>query len=233
MTASLLASADPLPMGGLQPDPGTARDLLLRELSRSEYRPSLVEQARDFVFDLIERAQRAIAETGAFNLLTLSVLAVALAVGLLLLISRLRPDTRATHAAAVLGESALRAADHRSRARAALADQAWDDAVIEALRAIARDLEERPPSLTAGALPGGETDVRPGSTAREVAAIARRRFAGHDEDLDALARSFEDVVYGDRHATEADAERGVRTAEALAEAVPGARSGGPVAAAPR
>lgn len=222
--------------GGLQPEPGPARDLLSRELSRSEYRPSLLEQARDFVFDLVDRAQRAVAETGAFNLLTLTVLAVALAVGLLLLLARLRPDTRAPRAEPVLGATSLTAADHRSRARAASGRQDWDEAVVEAMRAIARDLEERSPALTARAATGataGETDVRPGSTAREVAAIAQRRFAGHDEALDALARTFEDVVYGDRRAAQADAERGVRLAETLAEATPGDRAGGPRAVAPQ
>ncbi|QWC83792.1 DUF4129 domain-containing protein [Nocardioidaceae bacterium] len=209
--------------GALLPDPGPARDLLRRELSGSEYRPTLLEQARDFVFGLIEDAQQAVAEAGAFNLLTLTVAAVALAVVLLWLLSRLRPETRARAVPAVLGDSTATAAEHRDRARAAYDQGRFDDAVREALRGLARDLEQRP----------GSSDVRPGSTAREVGAQATRWFPDRAGDIDAAVRSFEDVVYGDRRATPEEAERALRTGETLAEQQPRPGEGASVAAVPQ
>ena len=209
---------------GLQPEPGPARELLRRELSRADYQPTLLERAQRRIGDLIDRVVGSVEGAGALSITTLLVLAAVLAIALLLLLSRLRPDTRSGEPEPVLGDSTRTAAEHRERARRALAEQQWDQAVIESLRAIARDLEER---SEAG---GG---VRPGLTAREVVGLARARFPGRDDDLDALGRSFEDVVYGDRRAVSGEAERSVSTAEDLARAAPSSGSGPVRQAAPQ
>jgi hypothetical protein len=82
--------------------------------------------------------------------------------------------------------SRLTAADHRALADAAAARGDWHAAVVERMRAIARELEER-----------GVVDDRPGRTATEVAAQAGVQLPDHADRLRAAASTFNDVAYGE------------------------------------
>jgi hypothetical protein len=119
---------------------------------------------------------------------------------------QLGPVRRETRARlALLDERTTTAEQHRSAAAAAAATGRWHDAVVARMRALARDLEER-----------GLLDERPGRTAdelgREVAGVLPDAAAA----VRAAARTFDEVVYGDRPATEqsyatvADADDAVR-----------------------
>lgn len=97
----------------------------------------------------------------------------------------------AQRAAAVLpaGEQ-LSARDHRQRAERLAAAGDFTAAIIESLRAIAAELEER------GVLP-----PRPGRTADELAAEASAALPGHAAGLRQAARLFDDIMYGGRDGT--------------------------------
>ncbi|MEO8106922.1 MAG: DUF4129 domain-containing protein [Actinomycetes bacterium] len=82
------------------------------------------------------------------------------------------------------------AEDHRSLAERAARREDWAEAVRESFRAIVRQLEER-----------GAIDRRPGRTADEAARDAGRIFDTLRVDLGQAARTFDEVVYGERSGT--------------------------------
>lgn len=77
------------------------------------------------------------------------------------------------------------AADHRLRAAQAAEAGDWHAAVVERMRALARELEER-----------GVLDVRPGRTATELSAEAATQLPAAAAALTAAARVFNSVAYG-------------------------------------
>jgi hypothetical protein len=88
------------------------------------------------------------------------------------------------------GASPMTAREHRDLARQHAADNDYSNATIEAVRAIAAELEER------GVLVPG-----PARTADELAGEAGRLFPGQAADLAAVAVLFDDVYYGERAGT--------------------------------
>lgn len=108
---------------------------------------------------------------------------------------------RAKAPPAVLGDVRRTAAEHRSAAEAAAARSDWDAAVIEGMRAVARQLEE-----------SGVLDPKPGRTADELAQDAGRRSAGVAGPVAAAAVAFDAVAYGKRPAN-ADGYAVVRRAD--------------------
>jgi hypothetical protein len=92
----------------------------------------------------------------------------------------------------LLSAGHLGARDHRQQAERMAAVGDYAAAIIESVRAIAVDLEER------GVLP-----PRVGRTADEFAAEASQPLPGHGPGLRAAARLFDDVRYGERAGTAA------------------------------
>lgn len=114
--------------------------------------------------------------------------------------------------AAVLGERPLTAAEHRRSAERLAAAGDFGAAVIERVRAIAVDLEQR-----------GIVPPRPGRTATELAAEAGAALGGAagpggPARLDAAARLFDDIRYGGRPGTRAAYEQVRDTDEAIRSA---------------
>lgn len=101
----------------------------------------------------------------------------------------------------VLGDQVRTAAEHRAAAAAAAASGDWNTAVVESMRAVARQLEET-----------GLLDSRPGRTADELARDAARRLPTAAGSLAAAATTFDAVAYGGRTAT-ADSYDTVRRAD--------------------
>ncbi|MHB1595687.1 MAG: DUF4129 domain-containing protein [Streptosporangiaceae bacterium] len=125
---------------------------------------------------------------GWFGLIVLLVLAVA---GCTLIITRFRPGagSRLRSAPVLAGESRT-AADHRRSAMQHAAAGDYTAAIIDGLRSIAADLDERtvlPPD--------------PGRTADELAAQAGLLLPGRAGDLIGIARLFDDVRYGGQRGT--------------------------------
>jgi hypothetical protein len=208
----------------LRPDPGPARDWVRNELAKSEYQPSLLERVVGWFRHLIGKLLDATQQIGRIDPVVGFALLVLLLVGVALLLSRLRRDPRsAGRDRAVVEDSRTTAAQYRARAGAALAQERWDDAVLDGMRAIAVGLVERALS----------EDV-PSATAHEVADAAALVFPAERARLVRAARLFDDVRYGDRHASRAgatdllDLERTLR--DLRPEAGP---ADGPVLAVPR
>ncbi|KQT93728.1 hypothetical protein ASG49_01730 [Marmoricola sp. Leaf446] len=204
----------------LDPGPDEARRLLQRELEGSEYREPFLQRVLGWVSDLVGAAAQGgdgLGRAASVGLLLLLLGAAVLA------LSRLRRDpARATPAPTVFGEVRLEAAEHRASARAAYDAGRWDDAVVEAVRALAVGLVDR-----------GLLDEQPGLTVHEVVTAAGRRFAGEREPLDGLGRRFDEVRYGDRPADEPAARSALDLEGRVAAATPGTAVTGTVGAVPR
>lgn len=125
---------------------------------------------------------------GALSLVVLAAVIVALIVWRVGV-----PQRVASIGAVMTGTTTLTAAEHRQRSEAAAATGDYATAVLERMRAITRELEER-----------NILDARPGRTATEVATAAGPRLTGGAATLHDAARTFNDVVYG---GARADADR--------------------------
>lgn len=120
---------------------------------------------------------------GWFGLIALAILAVLAVTGIIYWV---RPATsRLARAESVLGGEPMTARDYRRAAERLAAAGDYANAIVETVRAIAADLDER------GVLPR-----RPGRTADELAAEAGRELPGLAGDLRTAARLFDDIRYG-------------------------------------
>lgn len=215
----------PVPREPFLPDPGTAHDLVRAELFRREYQPSLLERVQQWFQDLLDRVQVSSDGLGGVSglvvlLLTLLLLAVAVVV-----LSRLRRTTGGERVPEpVFGEVRRTAAEHRRLAQAAYDGGAWDEAVVEGMRALAAGLVERQ-----------LVDDVPAATAHEVTTLATPRFPAYADRLGTASRVFDETRYGDRRATRDHATAMLGLGRELAAAAPASGDGSraPVAAVPR
>lgn len=123
-------------------------------------------------------------------------LVVLIAVITALVIWRVGAPTRAATAGAVFDtQRPASAAEHRAAAERAAAGADWKTAVIERMRALARELEER-----------GVVEPRAGWTASELAGEAGRALPDAAADLVAAAETFNRIAYGDQPAAASDLE---------------------------
>jgi hypothetical protein len=173
-----------------------AREAAERELSKPMYHEndsSLFERALnrfwEWVNELLSAASRA-TPGGAMGLVVI-LLVVALLVAALWWRLGAPRRVSAPLGGTVFGDRPRSAAEHRAAAEAHAAQQRWNEAVQERMRAIVRTLEER-----------ALLDDRPGRTADEAAAEAGRTLPGHADRLRAAARAFNEVTYGGRNADE-------------------------------
>ncbi|SDQ80233.1 DUF4129 domain-containing protein [Microbacterium sp. cf332] len=182
----------------IAPDPDEARRWAESELSKSAYR-----QAEPTPID---RFARSVGEffaalfTGQVPATLGPWLAVGAIVVLLLVVAaaiviwgRPRAVVRSRAAVPLFGEDETRdAARLRRDAEEAARRDAWDEAVVLRVRALARGLAERT-----------IVETSPGATVHRFAAEAARAFPASRAELDRVARSFDDVRYLRRPGTEA------------------------------
>ncbi|KAF3465753.1 DUF4129 domain-containing protein [Streptomyces sp. Tu 3180] len=188
-----LLRGDDEPPVTLPRDP--AREAARRELSRRMYHendPSWFQRALDafwkWVGELFETASTA-TPGGTLGLVVVIAAAVAVLGALWWRLGT--PRRQPASAPALFDDRPRSAAEHRAAAEAHAAQGHWNQAVQERMRAIVRSLEER-----------ALLDTRPGRTADEAAAEAGRALPAHTGPLHTAARSFDDVTYGGRAATE-------------------------------
>ena len=119
-------------------------------------------------------------------------LAALTALAVALVLARLGPLARAHRDAsqAAPGGQSLSAADHRQRAAQLASAGDYAAAILEAVRGIARQLEER-----------GVLSPRLGRTADEIAAEAGLALPAEAAALQDAARLFDDICYGERPGT--------------------------------
>jgi Domain of unknown function (DUF4129) len=191
----------------VRPDPGTSRTWVQDELRKPEYhQQSLLERLLAvlgrFWALVTDQASRA----GAFSA-PIAVVLLLLVVGLgVFVVSRIRREpaggpipgpVRGT----VLGMQQASPDALRARALRALEEGRADDAMVDAVRAVAARMVQR-----------GLLEDLPGLTAHEIAISIGPAFPPHATDLTRAAELFDLVFYGHGQAREVDA-RSVLTLE--------------------
>ncbi len=127
---------------------------------------------------------------GWFGLIALAVLAV---LAITIIIFWVRPArTARSRAESVLGGELMTARDYRRAAERLAAAGDYAGAIVEGVRAIAAELDER-----------GVLQPRPGRTADELAAEAGRELPGLADGLRTVTQLFDDIRYGDRDGSHA------------------------------
>jgi hypothetical protein len=192
-----------------------AQQLARRELSRSIYQESVTARILHWLGRLLLRL---ITDVGSFpgGLWTIVALASALVAAAALVTYWIRPGAgRAGGAGGLLSGSVLSARDHRRQAETSAAAGDYAAAIIERVRGIAVEIEDR------GILP-----ARPGLTADELATQAGQALPDLAAGLAAMALLFDDVRYGGRDGT-ADGYARVRELDASVQAAKAASSGLP------
>ncbi|GAB3208765.1 DUF4129 domain-containing protein [Marinactinospora thermotolerans] len=167
-----------------------AREELSKDIyQRSE--PSLIEIIYTRVMDWIEELTRRIGDSVPGGWWALGALLAVLAVLLVALLVHTRPARRARRRGAQVDQDTpLSASGHRALAERHAEAGAYAEAIVERLRAISRELEDR-----AIVLP------RAGRTATELATEASPALPDERGALRAAADVFNDVRYGERVAT--------------------------------
>jgi Domain of unknown function (DUF4129) len=168
-----------------------AQQLARRELSRSIYSRPLATRIADAIERFLERLFHAAATNlpgGWWSTIAGAVILVLVVAAVLFWV---RPaGSRQVAGRQLLSGEALSARDHRKLAEQHAAAGDYSAALVEAMRAVAVEIEER------GILP-----VRPGRTADEFAVQAGRAVPELAADFTAAATLFDDVRYGGRQGT--------------------------------
>jgi hypothetical protein len=180
-----------------------ARDAANRELANPAYhaaQPSVVGRVLAWLYnhivDLLDAAAGAL-PGGKEGLIALALLLLVIVIAMRWRVGALRRVHRSSPVG--LDTPSQSAAELRKAADEALARGDRAQAVLQRFRAITRGLEER-----------GVLEERAGRTVDEVAAEAGARLPEHGAGLGAAARTFDDVVYGGRTATDEDYQHLVR-----------------------
>jgi len=180
----------------LTPSGAEGRSLLRAELLKKEYHDQhLFQRLLAWLGRLLDRTVGAASGSSPAIVLVTMVLAALLLIGLALVLSRVGRDRRVRQRfESVLPDDRPSASSLRRRAEQALAEQRYDDALLDAFRA-----------LTARQIEQGALDDQPGLTAHEV---ALRLAATHPPLADGVRRGadlFDATRYGHRPATHDDA----------------------------
>jgi len=177
-----------------------AQQLARRELARSMYQPSVWMRIQDWVSERLHRLFADINLTVPGGWWALISLAIAVIVVAAVVMARIRPAANRRVSGAIQIGAVLSSRDHRELAKRNADSGDYSAALIEMVRAIAAELEER------DLLP-----ARPGRTADELAIEAGHALPAQAAELTTVAKLFDDVMYGGRTGT-AD---GYRQAQAL------------------
>ena len=164
-----------------------------QELSKAIYHRNnkpLVERALDWVGRQLDRLlHHASVGAPSGNLGALAIVVVIVVI-VIVVVWRVGIPRRAAASGSVLADgAAVTAADHRLRSTQAADSEDWNTAVIERMRAIARQLEE-----------SGILDPRAGRTASELAAMTATLLPDVATGIQSSARAFNDVAYGGKPA---------------------------------
>lgn len=177
-----------------------AQRLARHELARAIYHPhqSFWAWLLSWIGRLLTRlfnAGNGLVPGGWWALVAVAALVVVIVAVTLARIGAMRRPPR-RQAGPLLSDPLLSARERRQRAAGYAAAGNFKPAMIESLRAIAFDLEER-----------GVLEPDPGRTADEFAARAGQLMPAHAAALAAAARSFDDVCYGGQPGSQAGYER--------------------------
>jgi len=181
----------------LDPSGPEARTELRDELLHPEYhQQNLLQEIMNWLEREVNKGLDRASEASALSTLATMVIFVALVGVFAWLASQARRTAhRRDPKGAVLTDEVVTSAELRARAEAALQADRFEEAVVEGFRALAVRQVER----------GRLTDT-PGATAHEVASILATEYAALGDRVRASALLFDEVLYGGRPATRAQAE---------------------------
>jgi hypothetical protein len=187
-STTALRLADP----PLDPSGDEARSLLRQELSKPEYNDTNpIERVERWIGRLFDDGVGTAIDVPALGTFAAIVVALLLVVGLGLLVSRARRTARVrSERAPALTDEAVSADELRRRAEAALAASRYDEALVDAYRALAVRQVER-----------GRIEDLPQATAHELAAALEIEFPAQRHLIARSADLFDAVLYGDHPAT--------------------------------
>lgn len=176
----------------LDPSGDEGRSLLRGELAKPEYHDTdLVERISRWIGRLFDDSVGAAADLPAIGTFAAIVVALLIAAGLGLLVSRARRTARArAERAPALTDEMVSATELRRRAEAALAEGRYDDALVDGYRALAVHQVER-----------GRIEDLPQATAHELATALGVEFPAERVLVARCADLFDAVLYGDHPAT--------------------------------
>jgi uncharacterized protein DUF4129 len=202
-----------------------AQQLARSELAKPEYHHhvSLIEAVILAVLHFLTRIVNAASGAvpgGWWALVALAALAVIVTAGVLNWIGPLARSHRSSGPLAAEGETRT-ARHHRQEAQRLAGAGDYTTAIIECVRAIAAELEQR------GLLP-----PRIGRTADEFAAEAGRALPMHADGLRDAARQFDEIRYGQRPGSRAGYERLSELDRRIMAGAPRVSSPGGAGAAP-
>jgi hypothetical protein len=200
------------PLRGLDPSPAEARRWLSDELHRSDYRNPWLGSALRWVFDqvakLLDGANKV--ANGGLSPVVTALVALAAVTLLVWVVPKVRREPVAAHqSGAVIVDPTITAAAYRQLAAGALRDGRYDAAVLEAFRAIAKDMSDR-----------RLLDDAPARTAHEVSLELAGPFPDFAGRLAQCANLFDAVRYGHRSATADQAGQALWLDAELAKARP-------------
>jgi hypothetical protein len=175
----------------LDPSGQEGRDALGRELAKPDYyTDDLLDRVAQWLQRLFGDGVEGAADTPAVSTFLAILVVIALLTGVLLLAGRARRTARVgDDAPPALTDEAVSAAALRARAEAALAEGRFDDALVDAYRALAVRQIER-----------GAIDDVPQATAHELARSLGVAFPTQQRALATAADEFDAVLYGDHPA---------------------------------
>ncbi|WP_183092242.1 DUF4129 domain-containing protein [Nocardioides stalactiti] len=191
----------------LDPSADEARSLVGTELAKPEYNDvNLAERIQRWIERLFDDGLGAAQDLPPLGTFAAILVLLALAFGIALLVSRARRTAKASaeRAPALTGE-VVSAAELRARAEAALGAGRYDDALVDAFRALAVRQVER-----------GRIEDLPQATAHELAGALGAEFLGQRTSIDRAADLFDAVLYGDHPATRDQATELLALDDALA-----------------
>lgn len=181
-------------MPAIDIDRDTAHEAAKHELSKPIYpKDSLSERFIDWLNTTITHLLiKGSTVPGGWFTISILLIMVAVAVFIVIRISRNTLRTRRGSDHPLFGPTELSSAEHRATAERYAAAGDWAAAIRHRLRAVARQLEE-----------SGVLNPMPGRTANELARDTGIALPQLSAELTSAARSFNDVTYGELPGTEA------------------------------
>ena len=205
--------AGPLPTGGVDLPPDDARGRIRRELLKPEYddSPGFVQWVLGAIERWLTTMLDGISGSSPAHWVVAVIVGLALLTAAVLVLRRSGMLRRSAElsVASDLDADPVQTAQLRRRASDAASGERWDDAVVLAMRALVRDLDER--TLV---------DVVAGMTAHEAAAAAREYFPELSSPLQKIADDFDTAAYSRSSVGAKSARDAVKLAEYLAQTSP-------------
>lgn len=178
------------PHRGLDPSPSEARDWLRQELDGPDYQNPWLDSVIQWIGDLLRRLSGGLETLTELSPLTTVLVALVVIALMVWVLPKVRRESAVgAQGGVVLDDPKITPRFYRDLAAQAMREGRYDDALLNAFRALAKDMSDR--TLLHDA---------PGRTAHEVSQALASPFPDHGDRLTHAANLFDSVRYGHRRA---------------------------------